>query len=109
MRQGRSGLSQLVMHKPEAATDPRVAGDSGPQLYRGFMTKNELRRYRITIEPHEQEQSETIMLEAVDIRAALAIADINLAKGSVEIFDCDRKLARATKRAGPHPVYWELN
>lgn len=51
---------------------------------------------------------DALELHSSDLASALAVADINLSKGAVEIWDGARRLARLVKHRENYATYWEV-
>lgn len=63
---------------------------------------------QVTITTDGSVPSEPIEIEALDVVTALAVTDINVSKGTVEIWDGEQRLARLRKRGGAGAAYWEV-
>lgn len=62
-------------------------------------------RITISLRPANQEP---VVLQAVDMAAALVIADINLIDGSAELQQDGKRLALLQRHGGPTSSFWEL-
>ena len=47
-------------------------------------------------------------LDSASVEAALLVADINLTRGSAELFADGKRIARLVKRGTGHAPFWEL-
>ncbi len=66
-------------------------------------------RLRVAIHARSDFQDENFALEAPDIVTALTIADINVGRGSAEIWEGESLLARLSKHGGVHAPFWRVN
>ena len=65
-------------------------------------------RIRIALDDRHSVNGDPVSIEALDIATALAIADINVASGSAELWDGPQRLGRLTKHGGSHATFWEV-
>lgn len=66
-------------------------------------------RLRVSIPGQGGRESDAIALEALDVAAALTIADINLTSGNAEIWAGEHRLARLSKQGGSHATFWRVS
>ena len=64
---------------------------------------------QVTITPDDPDVGEKIEIETLDVVTALAVTDINVAKGTAEIWDGEQRLARLRKRGDEGAAYWEVS
>ena len=65
-------------------------------------------RIKVALSPRQSGQGDVVMIGAFDVHTALAIADINIERGSAELWDGERRLGRLTKHGGNHATFWEI-
>lgn len=65
-------------------------------------------RIHLSIEQRSSIGDDPMIVEALDVHTALTIADINLRKGSAELWDGERRLGRLIKHGGDHATFWEI-
>ena len=65
-------------------------------------------RYRIEYECRSAGDARLQSLSVPDIQTALIVADINLPRGSAELWEGERHIARIQKQAGPRSTYWRV-
>lgn len=63
---------------------------------------------QVTITTDGPASSELIEIEALDVVTALAVTDINVRRGTAEIWDGELRLARLRKHGDGSATYWEV-
>lgn len=56
----------------------------------------------------EDRDSPDTELDSASVEAALLVSDINLKRGTAELFADGKRIARLTKRGSGHAPFWEL-
>ena len=65
-------------------------------------------RIHLALEQRHSADGSPLLIEALDVQTALAVADINVASGSAELWQGSRRLGRLTKHGGDHATFWEI-
>ncbi|MBX7539881.1 hypothetical protein [Qipengyuania sphaerica] len=65
-------------------------------------------RLQLALELRHSVHGDVVRMGAIDVHTALAIADINVERGSAELWDGERRLGRLTKHGGDHATFWEI-
>ena len=63
---------------------------------------------RVQIVIRQLEAEADSKFDAASIEAALIVSDINIGRGTAELFEQGRRVARLTKRGTGHAPYWEV-
>ncbi|WP_435203075.1 hypothetical protein [Qipengyuania sp. 902] len=67
-----------------------------------------MHRIQIAILSRGERELHHVRLDTLDLGTALLVTDINLAEGSAELWEGERRLARLIKHGGPHATFWEV-